>query len=47
MNKKVKDVLKLSRMVSTPSAYYIKSINKTKEMVRTFITKPSFLDKIK
>jgi|TARA_Y100001938_G_scaffold119753_1_gene166039 hypothetical protein len=47
MKKEVKEVIKLSRVLSPPTAYYVAGIQRTRDIVSKFMNKPSFIDKLK
>ena len=47
MKKEAKEVVKLGRMLSPATPFYLAGIQKASNVVRKFIQKPSFIDKLK
>ena len=47
MKKEVREILKLTKMISPQTPYYLAGVNKAKDIVKKFINKPSFTDKLK
>lgn len=47
MKKSVREVLKLTKTTSPVTPYYLAGVNKAKELVRQYMNKPSFIDKLK
>ena len=47
MKKEVKEVIKLSRVLSPATPFYLAGVAKAKNVMKKFLNKPSFTDKLK
>jgi cytochrome c556 len=47
MKKEVREILKLTKMISPQTPYYIAGVKNAQDVVTKFMKKPSFTDKLK
>jgi hypothetical protein len=47
MKKEVKEILKNTSMISPVTPYYLAGVNKARQIVKKFMDRPSFIDKLK